>query len=65
MLKKKIQELLLAEPNQGAEKFEVIHESSASKIVGGTQNCMSLEQCSAFYGWCGALKNCTTYQETT
>jgi hypothetical protein len=61
MLKRKIQEMLLLELNQGEKKFEVIHDAAAIQIFGGGE-CPMLQNCDTFLGGCPNLLNCGHYQ---
>jgi hypothetical protein len=63
MLKRKIQEMLLLELNQGEKKFEVIHDSAAIQIVGGGE-CPQLQNCGTFEGGCPNLLGCGMYKIT-
>jgi hypothetical protein len=60
MLKRKIQEMLLLELNQGEKKFEVIYDAAAIQIVGGGE-CPMLQNCGTFTGGCPNLMNCGHY----
>jgi len=61
MLKKKIQKLLLASPNENDKRFEVIRDTAAEKIVGG--ECQDLFNCNVFNGSCPPLLTCSRYRQ--
>lgn len=61
MLKKKMQSLV-REKNLAQQKFEVVSDSSASRVLGGLiKDCDKLVKCGTFEGNCPNLTTCTTF----
>jgi hypothetical protein len=64
MLKKKIQ-TLVSQRNLGEQtNYEVIYDSSAIQILGGTSSCPLLTSCNNFKGDCPGLSTCGIYTDT-
>jgi hypothetical protein len=61
MLKKKLKKLIENQSlNQKDLVFEVISDSSAVSLNGGTQ-CVKLEDCGTYFGGCPSLVWCSVY----
>jgi hypothetical protein len=66
MLKKKVNELMKMSHAVRQQKFSVIKDSEAEKLLGG-EGCNILKDCETYSGpagGCRELENCINYMET-
>jgi len=65
MFRNKIKDLLQQTSIDQTGPFEIIHDSAAMEILGGTSTCSKLESCQNYTGDCPNLTTCGTFVSTT
>jgi len=61
MLKQKIKALVEKNRLLDSGGMEIIHDSAAREILGGTSTCPKLESCQTYTGSCPNLTYCSTF----
>jgi hypothetical protein len=65
MLKQKIKSLVAQNKLGHLNGFEIIHDQSAVKIIGGLVSCPNLSTCVTYTGDCPSLVTCGSFTDAS